>query len=192
VEIPGWFEDQLKRDFRDRYLIRWSEAKHCFMIMERQIRGLAYRPARLATKLQNLSEANREEFLYRLRTGTSIFVEIYPQGRAVCPRCEAKVDLDRQVWAFAHCPWCDKDFKAVSYDLGNLLLEQLRYLDFDRGGDERILKDMDEANENKVRVDKRDDRNVLEAGVKEDWRQVVMKSPMVGFNKVYRGENDGR
>jgi hypothetical protein len=190
--VPQWFEDQLRRDFRDRYLVRWSEAKHCFMIMERQIRGLAYRPARLARKLASLDEANREEFLYRLRTGTHVFVEIYPQGRTTCPRCKGTIHLDRQVWAFAHCEWCGKDVKAVSYDLGHLLLEQLRYLDFDRGGDERVLADMDKANEKKVAGEKRDDRNVLEAGLKEDWRKVVMKNPLVGVNKVYTGEADGK
>ena len=189
--VPQWFEDQLTRDFRDRYLVRWSEAKHCFMIMERLIRGLGYRPARLAQKLQALDEENREEFLYRLRTETNVFVEIYPQGRAQCPRCDGTVYLDRQVWAFAHCGWCGKDFKAVSFELGHLLLEQLRYLDFDRGGDERILNDMDRANEKKAEVDKRDDRNVLESAVKEDWRPVVLKNPLVGVTKTFTGETNG-
>jgi hypothetical protein len=172
MHIPEWFAEQLRRDFRGRYLIRWSEAKQCFQILTRIARGVAMRPARLHAKLQRLSEADRDEFEYRLRTGTEVFVSIYPGTAARCPRCEAKVPLTKHVWAFAHCTRCGKDFKAVSFELGHLLLEQLRWLDFERGGDERILAAMDTANNAKVKGDKREDRNVLEAAVKDDVNQI--------------------
>lgn len=178
--IPEWFEETLQRDFNGRFLIRWSSAKQCFALMERVARGVAIRPARLHQKLQRLSEADREEFLFRLRTGTNTFVSIYPGARCACPSCGAKVLLEKHRWQFAHCAACGKDFNAVAYELGHLLLERLRFLNLETGGDERIIAEMDTADAESKRQKKRDDRNYLEAVVKEDFNQ-IMNIQSVGY-----------
>jgi hypothetical protein len=183
VLIPQWFANQLRAEFGSRFSVRWSHARSCFVIDEQVARGQAMPPARLAAKLARLDRTapdQADEFRHRLRTGTAPFVEVYPSNRAPCPACAATVRLSFQEWQFAHCTACQKDFKAVSSPLGWWLLEQLRFLDFERGGDERQLAAMDTANAAHEQALKRNDRNTLEAAVKDDFAR-IMDIQSVGY-----------
>jgi DNA-directed RNA polymerase subunit RPC12/RpoP len=174
VVIPEFFEEALKRQFGGRYLVRWSNARSCFVIDEKVSRGVAITPARLAAKLAKKPPAEAEEYLFRLRHGTTPYVEVFPGNQAACPRCDAKVLLRSREWIYAHCEACNKDFKAVHYDLGDLLLEALRYQDiYEHDAEDRILADMDRANDAKVKANDRESKETLKEAVWDDWRQIM-------------------
>lgn len=181
MRVPEWFAHQLDVEFRGRFRVRWSNARHCFVIDEVTGRGTAMAPMRFYRKVQRLRPDLREEYLFRMAHGTTPYVEVYPGTRASCPACLSDVSLKTHTWEFAHCRACGKDFKAVHYELGWMLLEQLRYNDFERGGDERQVEEMDRANEAKEKGEVRENRNVLEAVVKDNWNQIAgIKSVAVG------------
>jgi hypothetical protein len=184
VVVPEWFASQLALEFGGRFQVRWSEARSGFIIDERVARGHFMPSNRLALKLDALRRAGKSaeasEFLYRLQHGTVPFLEIHPSGRTTCPSCLVPVPLKPFVWEFAHCPGCQKDFPAVSCELGPAVLERLRYLDAERGGLERILADMDAQNDALVSGQEKAARADLEASIRDEWPRLV-GIPSVGW-----------
>lgn len=172
--VPEWFAEALRRQFRGKYVIRWSNARSCFVIDEQVARGHFIGPDRLEAKLRKLQPGVAEEYRYRLRTGTEPYVEIFPGNQAPCPSCGAKVLLRSRQWIMAHCDGCGKDFKAVHYDLGELLLEELRHQDvYEHNTPEALEAEMDAANERKERADQKAAKEPLAEAVWDDWRQIM-------------------
>jgi hypothetical protein len=183
VLIPEWFQQQLAHEFGTRFRMRWSNARQLFVLDERIARGVLMTPARLAAKLARLDAKNpdqAEEFRLRLREGTAPFVEISPGNRTACPACGATVRLAHMTWAYAHCDECQKDFKTIYAPLGWWLLEQLRFLDFERGGDERALTAMDQANAAHEAEVQAAPKRELEAAVRDDFAH-IMSIQSVGY-----------
>jgi hypothetical protein len=174
VQIPEWFAEALQRQFGGRFLVRWSNARHCFVIDEKVARGLAIGSDRLEQKIRKKQPDVAEEYLFRLRHGTTPYVEVFPGNQAGCPRCRAKVLLRSREWIMAHCEACNKDFKAVHYDLGEMLLEELRHQDiYEHNTAEALFEEMDRSNAQKEKTDQREAKETLKDAVWDDWQRIM-------------------
>ena len=55
-----------------------------------------------------------------------------------------------------------------------MLLEALRYQDvYEHNAEERILEDMDRANDSKEKADKKQSRETLKDAIWDDWRSIT-------------------
>lgn len=182
MKVPEWFAEQLRAEQDRTYRVRWSNARSCFVVEQKAGRGLSTPPRRLMKKLERMKEVPDmvEEILTRARDGYLLFLEIFPSGRAGCPKCGAEVKLKPRVWEYAVCPSCAKDFPAVWFNLDGAVLEHLRYIDMNRGGYERMEADQDRENDQIVKTAIKDTRASLSEAVWDDWRG-LFQVPRVGY-----------
>lgn len=181
MRIPDSFRSQLKAESDGRLRIRFSPYRQLWQIEAKRHRGkLSDRPT---TDDATIREAD----------GYDLVAEISPTPRISCPniykkdpfarpaRCETTISVPINQMKETTCPGCKARITAPHFELSAMLLEHLRYIDPDRGGIERVFKDADRHEEQRVARLRRERHNMAEALFKEERRE-VLEIPMVGYS----------
>lgn len=193
MTVPGWFSDQLRAEHGSRYRVRWSNALEVFLLEEKTARGITTPPLRLLKKLVKLEKRHpgiTEEKLEQARSGYTLFLQVVPSPKFPCPGCGITIHLKPHAIEWATCTTCKKNVAACHISLGWELLEHLRYLDYERGGDERILDDMDRANDHVERTDSRDLKNSIGSMAREDYNMLHQIESVGYTGKTFTHEGD--
>lgn len=102
-----------------------------------------------------------------------------------CPKCGLKMSVPELHFGEAICYGCrlhgrDGRHTAAYFPLGERLLEHLRYIDTERGGLERQITDIDNANEALIAGGARKRDNAIEA-VNRDYYTTLAGIQSVGY-----------
>lgn len=170
MHVPDWFAQQLAVESDSRLRVRWSQRSHRFCVEVKA--GRAIIPSR------PISPDDDEAI--RARDGFNLILEIAPGDRTECPGCSRITRIPIRKVAEAKCEWCGKVFRACFFPLNEDLLLYLRYIDPDRGGIERVFRDMDAGQAQFEARRRRERHNRTEDLWKDHWNQVV-GIPSVGY-----------
>lgn len=174
MQIPDWFQQALTLQFSGQIRARWSPSKHRVLIERKVVRGLedSKIPPRLLER-----DPDR---LQQIRDGFYPLLELAHGSVTPCSACGADLHIPYKHLGEVRCGACGKVQKASFFPLSDELLSYLRWSDPDRGGTERVLREVEEADSAKQAALKREFKRQHEEIWKEDFRR-LFEIPQVGY-----------
>lgn len=174
---PADFVRQLNDQFAGRLRLRWSDSAKQWHIEQKVGRQKA--PHR---KVSNLDDR-----AIRWRDGYEFLLAVTPGSSTSCPNCGMWTKVPVLEMRYAKCQVCGKEFRACYWPLGDHLLQWLRYGDPDRGGLERMMRDLENEEYSKEFWKTRAQRSYRRDVIWDDWRH-LFDVPQVGYTgKEFRG-----
>lgn len=170
VNPPESFLEALRLQFDGRFRLRWSEGTSQWHLEQKVGRGRP--PHKKVSPLDDRA--------IRWKDGFEFLLAVTPGDRTRCPSCQMVTKVPVLKMQYAKCEWCEKEFRACYWPLGEALLQHLRYLDPDRGGAERVLRDVEDAEYLQEFRRKRRVREEAKDAVWDDWR-TLFNIPSVGY-----------
>ncbi len=138
MHIPTNFVKILKRDFNNRFRIRWSYKRNEFHLEQKLAPQQILEPP---TDSHGDYDTNDDEYI-RARDGFYFVMSVRTGDRMPCERCNLTVKVPICKTAEAICSRCNKHHKAAFYPLDEVLLTHLRWIDPLSGGPQRVLSEV--------------------------------------------------
>lgn len=160
MDAPAWFLEELEQQSGGKYRVRWSPRRARWQVEER----IGRQKRKGSRRFDNLDdEAIKEQDGFRL------LFEVTPGDRTKCPKCARDFKVTKMKVATSKCSHCGKELKFFYMPLGTDLLIHLRYIQPERGGHDRVLPDVDRAEELRELTRRRTLHRNTEAIWKEDF-----------------------
>ena len=160
--VPDWFAEQLRLEHAGRLRIRWSPIEQNFQVESKVAPGTPWiRPPKIKDqRTGKVSTDTAQDGYVRARDGYQFVCALEPTRQKRCPKCHNAV-MEFKPYGFKHttCPLCQKGSVSGWWEFTDQLLQHLRYIDPDRGGIERVFKDLERDEERAEATKQRDFMN---------------------------------
>lgn len=125
MHIPESFDVQLKREFNNRFRIRWSDKRGEFQIEQKIAPSQVLEPPLLS---DGTWDSWNDDYI-RSRDGYWYVMSVRQGDRMPCQQCHTTMKVPIRKTAESLCGGCGKKHRAAFYPLDDLLIRHLKWID---------------------------------------------------------------